>query len=141
MSLTIPLAHGIGGIRDPVLPDWLMYYAAALTLILSFVALGANYQLTDNLLLRGGVAYDQTPVQDEFRTARLPDEDRFWVALGGTYALTEMISIDVGFTHIFIQDAEIDETLTAPDGAPIGTHSGDNENSVDIFAVQANLRL
>ncbi|HET8873881.1 MAG TPA: hypothetical protein VFM83_09360 [Gaiellaceae bacterium] len=40
MSLTIPLAHGIGGIRDPVLPDWLMYYAAALTLILSFVALG-----------------------------------------------------------------------------------------------------
>jgi long-chain fatty acid transport protein len=106
-----------------------------------FVALGANYQLTDNLLVRGGVAYDQTPVQDEFRTARLPDEDRFWVALGGTYALTEMISIDVGFTHIFIQDAEIDETLTAPNGAPIGTLSGDYENSVDIFAVQANIRL
>ena len=40
MSLTIPLAHGIGGIRDPVLPDWLVFYGAALTLILSFVALG-----------------------------------------------------------------------------------------------------
>jgi hypothetical protein len=44
MSLTIPLAHGIGGIRDPVLPDWLMYYAAALTLILSFVALGVLWR-------------------------------------------------------------------------------------------------
>jgi hypothetical protein len=44
MSLAIPLAHGIGGIRDPVLPDWLMYYAAALTLILSFVALGVLWR-------------------------------------------------------------------------------------------------
>jgi hypothetical protein len=44
MILTIPLAHGIGGIRDPVLPDWLMYYAAALTLILSFVALGVLWR-------------------------------------------------------------------------------------------------
>jgi hypothetical protein len=39
MSALLPLAHGIGGVRDPVLPDWLMYYAGALVLILSFVAL------------------------------------------------------------------------------------------------------
>ena len=40
MSITIPLAHGIGGVRDPIIPLWLFYYAASLTLILSFVALG-----------------------------------------------------------------------------------------------------
>ena len=40
MSLALPLAHGLGGVRDPVLPDWLMYYAAAIVLIFSFVALG-----------------------------------------------------------------------------------------------------
>ena len=39
MTSLLPLAHGIGGVRDPVLPDWLMYYAGALVLILSFVAL------------------------------------------------------------------------------------------------------
>jgi hypothetical protein len=44
VSFSIPLAHGIGGIRDPVLPDWLMYYGAALTLILSFVALGVLWR-------------------------------------------------------------------------------------------------
>lgn len=44
MNLVLPLAHGIGGVRDPVLPDWLMYYAAALTLILSFVALGVLWR-------------------------------------------------------------------------------------------------
>jgi hypothetical protein len=44
MSFVLPLAHGIGGIRDPVLPDWLMYYAGSLVLILSFVALGVLWR-------------------------------------------------------------------------------------------------
>jgi hypothetical protein len=44
VSLLLPLAHGIGGVRDPVLPDWLMYYAGSLVLILSFVALGVLWR-------------------------------------------------------------------------------------------------
>jgi hypothetical protein len=38
------VAHGFSGIRDPVLPDWLTYYASALVLILSFVALGVLWR-------------------------------------------------------------------------------------------------
>lgn len=44
MSLLLPLAHGIGGVRDPVIPLWLFYYGASLTLILSFVALGVLWR-------------------------------------------------------------------------------------------------
>lgn len=44
MSIVLPLAHGLGGVRDPVLPDWLMYYAGSLVLILSFVALGVLWR-------------------------------------------------------------------------------------------------
>jgi long-subunit fatty acid transport protein len=55
--------------------------------------------------------------------------------------MNQMVSIDFGFTHIFVQNAEINETLRAGNGAPIGTLSGEYENSVDIFAVQANIRL
>ncbi len=44
MTLLLPLAHGLGGVRDPVLPDWLMYYAGSLVLILSFVALGVLWR-------------------------------------------------------------------------------------------------
>ncbi len=40
MSLALPLAHGIGEIQDLPIPRWLFYYAASITLILSFVALG-----------------------------------------------------------------------------------------------------
>ncbi|MCI0431657.1 MAG: outer membrane protein transport protein [Rhodospirillales bacterium] len=108
-----------------------------------FFALGANYQLSKSLLVRGGVAYDQTPVRDEFRTARLPDEDRYWIALGGTYALTDMLTIDVGYAHVFVRDSSIEEDFDAVPGpitAP-GTVAGEYENSVDIFAVQANLKF
>jgi hypothetical protein len=44
MSFAFPLAHGIGGVRDPVIPLWLFYYAASLVLILSFVALGVLWR-------------------------------------------------------------------------------------------------
>jgi long-chain fatty acid transport protein len=108
-----------------------------------FFALGANYQLTNKWLLRGGIAYDQTPVQDNFRTARLPDEDRYWVALGATYAFNNSISVDLGYTHIFVRDSSIDETFhPAPTNPAVtGTLHGDYENSVDILAVQANFKF
>jgi hypothetical protein len=44
VTFAFPLAHGISGVRDPTLPDWLMYYAASLVLILSFVALGVLWR-------------------------------------------------------------------------------------------------
>jgi hypothetical protein len=37
--VSLPLAHGLGGVTDLPVPLWLFYYGAALVLILSFVAL------------------------------------------------------------------------------------------------------
>ena len=44
MILPLPLAHGIGQIQDLPIPRWMFYYAASLTLILSFVALGVLWK-------------------------------------------------------------------------------------------------
>jgi hypothetical protein len=44
MSLSLPLAHGIGEIQDLPIPRWLFFYAASLTLILSFVALAVLWR-------------------------------------------------------------------------------------------------
>ena len=40
----IPLAHGIGGVRDLPVPLWLFFYGAGLVLVVSFVALGALWR-------------------------------------------------------------------------------------------------
>ena len=49
------------------------------------VAVGANYRLDEQWKFRAGLAYDQSPVQDAYRTSRLPDADRTWLALGAQY--------------------------------------------------------
>ena len=46
---------------------------------------GANYQYNEKIVLRAGVAYDQSPVNDIDRTPRLPDSDRTWLTIGGRY--------------------------------------------------------
>jgi hypothetical protein len=42
--ISLPLAHGIGGVSDPPIPMWLAYYSAAAVLVLSFSALGALWK-------------------------------------------------------------------------------------------------
>ena len=40
----LPLAHGIGSVQDPPIPQWLAYYGGAAVLVLSFAALGALWK-------------------------------------------------------------------------------------------------
>ena len=42
---------------------------------------------------RFGVAFDQTPVNDTDRTPRLPDSDRWWLAIGGEYKWTPNLQV------------------------------------------------
>jgi hypothetical protein len=43
-AVSLPLAHGIGGVRDLPVPLWLFYYGAGIVLIVSFAALGALWK-------------------------------------------------------------------------------------------------
>ena len=92
--------------------------------------LGLDYKHDDKWTFRGGIAYDETPISDQYRTARIPGEDRKWVAIGASYKYSEQFTIDAGYTHIFISDPTINE----PSG-PVSL-TGDYEASVDILSVQ-----
>lgn len=97
--------------------------------------IGLTYAHNDKWTFRGGIAYDETPISDEFRTPRIPGEDRKWVALGASYKYSDHITIDAGYTHIFVSDPKInDGTNTNP--ASSYTLSGDYDGSVDILGVQ-----
>lgn len=70
-------------------------------------ALGAEYRWDDRLTLRGGVAYEISPVQDQDRDPSIPDSDRFWVSTGATYALTDRWAVKAGYSHAFMKNASI----------------------------------
>jgi len=108
-------------------------------------AVGTTYTMNDKISLRGGLAYDQTPIRNaSLRTPRIADEDRIWVALGGSYNLSDSASIDLGYTHIFVQDPEIDYITNFPNTPHAGDSSllkGTYDASVDIISVQFNVEF
>lgn len=101
------------------------------------VAIGANYQYSDTLKLRMGTAYDQSPVdQDNYRTPRLPDNNRWWLSFGMQYKLSRVGAIDIGYSHLFVKDATISNNGQGADTASRGLLDGTYNSSIDIFAVQ-----
>lgn len=102
-------------------------------------ALGAAYQLSSAWKLRGGVAYDETNVPDSTRTARLPDEARTWVAIGAQWNPGGSFVVDVGYAHLFVDDAAMnqdDGNATAR-----GFLLGEQESSIDIISAQVSYKF
>jgi len=98
------------------------------------VSAGANYHYNEKWTARVGVAYDQTPVSDFYRTVRIPDQSRTWLSLGGQYKPGKNSAIDVGYTHIFMNDAAINSALAQP-LAPfpiVGTYSSISTNILSV---------
>ncbi len=96
-------------------------------------SVGVNYLYSDAIKLRAGLAYDEEAIKDEFRTARIPGNDRKWVSLGASYQMSPTSKFDVGYTHLFISDASIDDNQIAQGN---GRVRGDYEGSVDILSLQ-----
>ena len=92
--------------------------------------LGINYLPSDKLTLRTGIAYDPTPVEDEFRTARIPDSDRLWLAFGSSYRVSNSFELDFAYVHIFSADSSIDNST--PTG---GNLNGEFESNADIVSL------
>ncbi|PLY03760.1 MAG: hypothetical protein C0624_06580 [Desulfuromonas sp.] len=106
-------------------------------------SVGTAYALNDEVTLRGGLAYDETPIPDEYRTPRIPGADRFWIALGGGYAI-DAWSVDVAYAHLFVDDGDVDlQAGTDPtaDEFGRGNLSGSFENSVDIVSVEVSYKF
>jgi len=102
------------------------------------VGVGAEYQLNQPWLLRAGLAYDTSPVQDAYRTPRLPDSDRTWLAFGARFQPSPTMWFDFGYTYILVKDAS---SQLQPAGPLPGTLNGAYTGDVQVFGVQAAFRF
>lgn len=93
--------------------------------------IGLSYQYNDKWQFRTGVAYDETPIPSSgFRTARIPGNDRKWVAFGASYQYSDNIVIDAAYAHLFMDDPRINESES------IYNLRGKYDASVDIVGLQ-----
>jgi len=98
-----------------------------------FFSGGLEYAMSPALTLRTGVAWEKSPIQNpEERTVRVPDSDRIWASVGASWKMSPNMSLDFGYSHIFVDDAHIDRTEPPIGGARL---VADVEGSVDIVSV------
>jgi long-chain fatty acid transport protein len=98
------------------------------------VSAGATYHWTDAWSFRGGLAWDQAPVNDVDLTPRLPDGDRVWIAVGAQYRFNRNLALDGGFVYIPVKSPDIQQN--AGSTAANGLVKGHYDASVTIFSAQ-----
>ncbi len=101
------------------------------------ISIGANYRLTDALMLQGGVGFDQSPVTDSNRTSRIPDSNRYLIGIGAQYDILPSMTVQIAYAHVFFDDAEVTSQTSSTSGVLIGKYT----NSADTISVGAKYRF
>ncbi|MCR1000296.1 long-chain fatty acid transporter FadL [Serratia rubidaea] len=133
LSLHLPEMWEISG-YNKVAPKWAVHYSLAYTSWSQFqelratgnngqtlfekhegfkdayrIALGTTYYYDDNWTFRTGIAFDDSPVPAQNRSISIPDQDRFWLSAGTTYAFNQNASVDVGVSYMHGQHVTVKE--------------------------------
>jgi long-chain fatty acid transport protein len=118
---------------NPVQPDQ--------TLLLNWsdtvrFAAGGIYSLTDEIALRAGVSWDQTPTSNAFRSAELPDADEIMGSAGFSYRFNRHFSTTFSYSYGSYAAAPVNLSLLGS-----GTLAGTFRRSSNAVALQARLEL
>jgi long-chain fatty acid transport protein len=102
-----------------------------------FFSGGAEYQWSDRLTLRSGVAYEISPVTDQVRVPLVPDNNRIWASIGATWQVFKGFSFDLAYSHIWVKDPSIN--ISAISGNPSFngaiTYIGNVDAHVDVLSL------
>ena len=106
-------------------------------------ALGATYVYQADLTLKAGVAYDENPISQQHKTARIPTNDRVWLTVGANWQLSNQLSLDLAYGYLFTGDVNVDEhEYNVQDERLYNSgFQGQYSNKGQIVAIQANYRF
>ncbi|ADO47650.1 long-chain fatty acid transporter FadL [[Enterobacter] lignolyticus] len=155
LTLNLPEMWEISG-YNRVAPQWAVHYSMAYTSWSQFqelkatgsngqtlfykdesfkdsmrIALGTTYYYDDNWTFRTGIAFDDSPVPAQTRSISIPDQDRFWLSAGATYAFNKDASVDVGASYMHGQNVTIKE----------GPYEFRSEGKAWLFGTNFNYRF
>jgi long-chain fatty acid transport protein len=108
-----------------------------------FFSAGAEYQWNPQWALRAGVAYEKSPVTDTVRIPAIPDDDRLWLSIGGSYKYSAKTTFDLAYSHVFVKNAPINILDTSNPGfipGVTGTYTGSVSSHLDIISVAFKYR-
>jgi long-chain fatty acid transport protein len=84
------------------------------------VRLGGELRPTRPLALRGGLVYDQSPIDDRHFSLLTPDSDKIGVSAGAAWSWRlgdgQVLDVEAGYMHLFVHERDVD-----PAGGSAGT--------------------
>jgi long-chain fatty acid transport protein len=95
------------------------------------VSVGANYQLTRELMLQGGIGFDESPVTDQNRTSRIPDSNRYLIGIGAQYDVLANLTVQVAYAHVFFDSAPVTTQASTTSGVLTGKYTN-SANTVGL---------
>ena len=106
-------------------------------------ALGATYVLQSDVLLKAGVAYDENPIAQSHKTARIPTDDRVWATVGANWQLDTNISLDLAYGYLFTGDVSVNEREYNVQDTPLynSGYQANYSNKAQVLAAGINYRF
>jgi long-chain fatty acid transport protein len=99
-------------------------------------SLGLNYQMSNNLKIRAGTAYEEgANSSSTYRSPRVPTGDRIWASLGFEYRVSDNLKINTSYLHQFYKKTSTNieaETQTS-------SLDTNYKTKVDVFALGMRL--
>ncbi|MGY4514839.1 porin [Lysobacter sp. HA18] len=103
----------------------------------NFYSLGGEWDLSPTWTLRAGIALDESPTNDTYRTPRLPDADRKIFSLGATWNVSETFSVDAAYMRINVDDPTINGATSSSGSKLTGVFNA----HADLFGVAAQFKF
>ncbi|WP_445360183.1 OmpP1/FadL family transporter [Microbulbifer sp. EKSA005] len=124
-------------------------------------SIGGEYYRNDEWTFRFGYAYDQGAARDglnrheteelselvgedlpiTWRTLSIPDTDRQWLTVGGTYSLTDKLTVDGAFAYIWGDDEVIQEANNINDSLITYFDGGTTKTEAYLFSLALNYQF
>ena len=101
---------------------------------------GMNYQLTEQWQFRWGGGYDQTPTNNTDRDIRLPDVDKFAIAVGAHWQSTQHLGFDIGYSYLLPVDNTVINKRQDLDSNNWVEVNATGHSYAQLFAAQLNWR-
>lgn len=104
---------------------------------------GLDHRLSDRLTVRAGTMYDHTPTNAQYLSTRVPDGNRTWASTGLSYALSDHLTLNASYAHVFIakQDLVRADGFYAPPATMSVTTRAQSSGNVDMLATSVTARF
>ncbi|MDX2463633.1 MAG: outer membrane protein transport protein [Porticoccus sp.] len=125
---TVEISHSSSGIQNPVNSESNWKNAIA-------YRLGATYEISSANQLLAGYAYDKSPSNDDFFSARLPGNDRQTLSVGLAHKLANW-NLEFAYMYVKADDRKI--AATNPETIP---YNGTYQLSAHLFGFGVNTQF